>query len=186
MKYCAYCGKEMHDEARFCESCGAAATAESTNIAEEKEFLDTTHRFLRYERLAWRITGVVLLVLCILILGCGLLALAGSAGAVMDGDAIASLGLGVAVLYLVIYGILFLPIAIIGLVAAQKIDRYLGEMYNDVRPTAARCGSVGMIVFTAFFNEIALIFYIINFVRMKTNKQLVERITLRQQTPPRV
>lgn len=183
MKYCAYCGQELHDDARFCDHCGASVAAEETNIQEEKEFLDNTYRFLKYERLAWKIAGVVLLILCIIILGCGLLVLAATAGNALTGDADSVLGLGFAMVYLLIYGLLFLPIAIIGLVSAKKIDGYMAGMYADFRPAATRCGSIGMIVFTAFFNEIALIFYIINFVRMKSNKRMVERITCRQQTP---
>lgn len=186
MKYCAQCGFALQDDVHFCANCGASAAPDEVNITEEKEFLDATYRFMKYERLAWRITGVVLLCLCIVIIGLGLLFLAGTAGMAIDGSSEDALGLGLATVYLVVYGGMFLPLAIIGLVSAKKVEGYMNGMYADFRPAWKRCGSVGMIVFTAFFNELALIFYIINFVRIKSNARLIERIVQRQQMPPQV
>jgi len=184
MKYCSQCGYELQDDAHFCANCGNSAAPDEVKLAEEKEFLDQTYRFLKYERVAWKITGVVLLVLCIVLIGLGLLMLAGTAGFAIDGSADEALGMGIATVYLVVYGIMFLPLPIIGLISAKKAEDYMIGMYADFRPAAQRCGSVGMIVFTAFFNEIALIFFLINFVRIKSNQKIIDRIVQRQQMPP--
>ena len=180
MKYCAHCGQQLQDDAQFCEKCGASTTTEAAQFAKEKGFLDDTHRFLKYERLSWKIIGIIMLVLSALFFFFTLLVFAGAAGMVVDAETESALGLGLVALMMVIYGLVFLPFAIIGLVCAKKISGYMNELYNDIRPTAKRCSSVGMIVLSALFNEFALIFYIINFARFKSNKELVERISARQ------
>ena len=53
-------------------------------------------------------------------------------------------------------------------------------LYKDFRAAHKRCNSIGMIIFGYFFNTIALVFYVINFVRMKSNKAMAERILTRQ------
>lgn len=64
-----------------------------------------------------------------------------------------------------------IPCAVVGFIMTAKCNRYLAQF--DANPAAAiqRCGSVGMIVLGALFNEIALIFIIINFVRCKSNRE---------------
>ena len=53
-------------------------------------------------------------------------------------------------------------------------------MYYDFEKTEKRSGSIGMLVFTVLFNEIAFIFFIINFVRLKTGGRVIEKIKARQ------
>lgn len=43
-----------------------------------------------------------------------------------------------------------------------------------------RCGNVGMIVLSAIFNPVAMIFIIINFTRTKTNKAEIQSAAMRQ------
>lgn len=182
MKYCAQCGKELQDDVQFCVYCGASANPEATNFAEEKDFLDTTHRFLKYERICWNIFGIFSLVMSAIFLLFTLLMLAGASGLVIDAETEAAFGLGIVSVMMVVYCLLFVPFAVIGLVCASRIKRYMNEMYTDIRATADRCNSIGLIVLGAFFNNIAMIFYIINFARFKSNKKVVERIIHRQQS----
>lgn len=182
MKYCAQCGKELQDDVQFCVYCGASANSETANFAEEKEFLDATHRFLKYERICWNIFGIFSLVMSGIFLLFTLLAVVGASSMIIDAQTEAVFGLGIVSFMMVLYCLLFVPFAVIGLVCASRIKRYMNEMYTDIRSTADRCGSIGLIVLGAFFNNIAMIFYIINFARFKSNKKIVERIIQRQQS----
>ncbi len=185
MKYCAQCGKELHDDANFCVYCGASSNPETANYAEEKEFLDTTHRFLKYERICWNIFGIFSLVMSGIFLLFTVLVLAGASGMVIDAETEAAFGLGLVSVMMMIYCLLFVPFAVIGLVCASRIKRYMNELYTDIRATAERCSSIGLIVLGAFFNNLAMIFYIINFARFKSNKKIVERIVCHQQSDHR-
>ncbi len=177
--YCPRCNNELDDGSNFCRFCGATLD-QSNDAREEQEFLDTTHRLLRWERTAWSITGKVFLILGIVIA-----ALYGLIGfialfAVMDGDESAFFAAFMGLFYGIFLGGMFIAIGIVSRIACNKIPQYLDSMYTDFLPTRDRCGSIGMIVFTALFNEIALVFFIINFVRMKSCKNIINRILSRQ------
>ena len=58
----------------------------------------------------------------------------------------------------------------------EKIDNFLGMLYK----LYAIIVGVVLLVLTVLFNEIAFIFFIINFVRIKSNGKLIERIKARQ------
>ena len=174
MKYCLHCGKELTDDARFCVACGAQT--DSDPLAEEKEFLQQTHRFLKYERLACRILGIVMLIVTLLLIGFSVLFLVlATQMRYADGQ----VGMLFAFCMYFTYGIVLLPVAIANLVMAKKATNYMNGIYTDPRPALTRCGAVGIIVVAAFFNTISLIFVIINFVRMKNNTALIERIKQR-------
>lgn len=179
MSFCSNCGKEINEGAAFCESCGAPASS-SGLIAEEQKFLDQTYRFLRWERTAWKVCGIVLVVLGIVFAVLfGLMALVGALGIdSVGGDGVPLIIVGV--IYGVIFGGMFLALGIVGLVSAKKISQYLDSMYTNFRLTLERCGSIGMLVFTALFSTIALIFFLINFVRIKSNRRVIDRILARQ------
>lgn len=68
--------------------------------------------------------------------------------------------------YFIVFGIIFLVYGIVNLVTASKVGKYRLNPELTVR----HAGSVGSIVLAAFFNEIALIFVIINFVIAKKNR----------------
>ena len=74
--------------------------------------------------------------------------------------------------YLTNAWLVYIPIAIINLIMANKINYYQEAVYTDLPAARKRCGSVGMIVFGYLFNKIALIFIIINFIRTKNNAAL--------------
>ena len=207
MRYCSFCGQPLNPGSAFCHHCGAALKTvvpeteetpvdekvvieepvcepvapaavpdESEAIAEEKEFLEQTHRLLRWERKAISIASKVMLGmsigLVVLFLLIGIIA-----GAASGETAIAI----IFILYAFEFGILLLPLGIVGLAAANKIPQYTDTLYQDFRPTYARCSSIGMIVFNYFFSGgVGLVFYVINFARMKSNKKLIDRILTRQ------
>jgi hypothetical protein len=145
-------------------------------LKEEKEFLDMTHRLLRWERKAWSISGKVHLIVGIVfaalffLLGILYMAL---------GDELIAFSI-VFFAYSLIFGCLIIALGIVNLKAADKIPQYTDTLYKDFRAAHKRCGSIGMIIFGYFFNTIALVFYIINFVRMKSCKKRIDRILTRQ------
>ena len=168
MKYCGYCGQVMDDSDEFCKKCGAAAiptpdaTPDDVALAEEREFINGLHK----------VTGIVFLVLAAIYVFFGFIfAVAGLAS-----EEVAITGVGIT--YMFICGITFVPLAVINLVMVFKTQKYMTmiEQGTDIGAAITRAGSVGMIVFAAFFNEIALIFIIINFVRVKCNQQVIARI----------
>ena len=208
MRYCSYCGQPLNPGSAFCHHCGAALKAvvpeadeipvqeipvqeepapekivtieapasDEKAIAEEKAFLEQTHRLLRWERKAWSIAGKVFLIMGIIFAALfflmGIIFLA-------VGEDVAFLG-AVFFVYALIVGCMFIAIGIINIIAAGKIPQYTDTLYKDFRAAHKRCNSIGMIVFGYFFNTIALVFYVINFVRMKSNKAMAERILTRQ------
>lgn len=193
MGFCRNCGKELPDESAFCNVCGTAVSspapkAESapttdlvptaTTISEEQEFLDLTHRLLRWERTAWSIAGKAFL-----IVGIVFAALFSLLGFIMFavGDYVTeTLGV-VYLLYGVLFGSMFIALGIVNRKAADKIPFYMNNLYTDFRYTYDRCGSVGMLVFSVILGAISPIFFIINFARMKANSKLIQQIIEHQQ-----
>ncbi len=180
--YCPRCNNELDDGSNFCRFCGATLD-QSNDAREEQDFLDTTHRLLRWERKAWSISGKVFLIVGIVFAAIfGLMALIGFGSINNAGveDAFFAASGIIGFVYAIVFGGMFIAIGIVCNTASNKIPRYLDSMYTDFLPTRDRCGSIGMIVFTALFNEIALVFFIINFVRMKSCKNIINRILSRQ------
>ncbi len=187
MKYCAHCGKPMEDNARFCFACGkevgAAPTPTQTfyqqpgNPAEEKECLDNFYTTFKWERIAWKVSGIVGLVLAIVY---------GSTGGfimflnlISDGELNMMIaGFGIPYVF---FALVILPIVIINLKMISRAQYYMDTLYADTAGMVKRTSSIGMIVFAAIFNQYALICIIINFVRTKSNKALLDRIIARQQ-----
>ena len=58
----------------------------------------------------------------------------------------------------------------------KKADEYREDLEHDPKPVIKRCGSVGLIVLAAFFNNLALVFIIINFVRTKTCRHIIDKL----------
>ncbi|MBR3750593.1 MAG: zinc ribbon domain-containing protein [Clostridia bacterium] len=174
--YCHNCGSAQADQAVFCANCGTRLqstpevipTVQAQPSRRATEFLATTKKLLRWERNLWKICSILYFVagaiftLVFLVLG------------KHEGvDAITS---SIMFVYAFLYGGLFIGLGLVDLVTALKITPHLNNMEKNFAPTANRLESIGRIVFAAIFNNYALIFYIINFVRMKSNKQLVDEI----------
>lgn len=80
----------------------------------------------------------------------------------------------------IVYGVVFLPVAIVNLVLKSKVGKYRDKLYTDCTDGVKHASSVGTIVLGAIFNSIALIFIIINFIFMKRNRETFERIKANQ------
>ncbi len=148
---------------------------------------------LRRERLAYKIAGIVLLVCAAILIVCGIVSMAtgsyltatesasenslyshnveGYEFEITDGDVAVVAGLGVIMFggFYLGFGFSLLAIAIVNLVLAAKV----GKCRLSDEATIRHAGSVGSIVLAAFFNEIALIFVIFNFVKAKKNRALL-------------
>ena len=190
MMICAKCGNELSGDANFCANCGAQIVVEpvvetvpiatpvqagpvTTNLSsEDNEFIENTRHLLRWEQKAWKITGIVFAIMGGLFGGLFLLF---AIIFLAVGDEMAVMGV-VYFVYALIYGTMFLGLGIVQLVAAKKIPRYLNTIDNEFEATAKRCGSVGMIVFSAFFGYVPLVFFVINFARMKSCSKTVKHI----------
>ena len=189
---------------------------------EKQNVLERLSRGLNYERLAYKIYGIVALVLAIFIMIIGIISSVagvfltaseeyytedisfsgnidiydedanvslgderieiydGNSSVYIDGyeiefdeNAAAALaGAGVIAIsaFYIVFGIILLAVAIVNLVMASKVGKYrLSEVL-----TVKHASSVGSIVIAAIFNEIALVFVIINFVIAKKNRAMLE------------
>ncbi len=185
---CNKCSAQIPDNSRFCGVCGApvpSAYEQATytppvsepvkeyTIAEEKECLDSFARFFKYERLSWKIFGIVWLVISCFFGGLGFLAIVTSTAV----DGFLSV---VGVMYM-LYALLFLPIAIVNLKMIGRAEHYMNIVYTDASAVEERAGSIGMLILGYFFNTVALIFIIINFVRSKTEKDILKSAQRRQE-----
>ena len=169
MKYCIKCGTDLSDEAQFCSGCGSAV---GDIEAEKRECIEDFRRFLKWERFGWRLFGIIFLVYSLIVLICavGIIIAAGMTGYSYRLDMAV-----VGIMYGLI-GLLILPVAIVNLVMAKKAGEYREDLDHDPKSVIERCGSVGLIVLAAFFNSLALVFIIINFVRTKTNKHIIAKL----------
>lgn len=88
MKYCAKCGQAIPEGAKFCSYCGevtesAKASQQGTTYyqspapvetsktytrEEEQKHLDSLSNRLKWERIAWKVSGIILLVCSIVLL----------------------------------------------------------------------------------------------------------------------
>lgn len=176
---CNNCSAEIADTSKFCGVCGTPVTPascepfEEIGIEKEKECLDSFARFFKYERRAWKILGIVMLCFSCFFATFGFLS---AVIGVATNEVLAGFG----VIY-ILYALLFIPIAIVNLKMIGRAEHYMNIVYSDADAVEERAGSVGMIILAAFFNEIALIFIIINFVRAKTQKNILKSAQRRQE-----
>lgn len=175
---------------------------------------------LKHERLAYKIYGIVAIVLSAIIIVCGIVSMAagsfifaneastselsfnssidiadedanvyigdgkieiadddvsvyidGSEVEITEGDVAVAAGITFIALsvYVFVFGILYIAIGIVNLVMASKVGKY--RQSDEL--TVKHAGSVGSIVVAALFNNIALIFVIINFVIAKKNSTIL-------------
>lgn len=181
MSFCHNCGSQLTKNSRFCDNCGAGVAVINQRVSVPQEivnydadFLVLTLRLIRWERKALSIYGKFLLISGIIF---SVLFLLISLSTASDGKAYLS---GLFFGYAVAYGFSYVLLGIINLVAANKTVRYIDGILSDASPSFTRCSSVGMIVFLVFFNQIALIFYCINFSRIKNCRHTVESIIQKQ------
>ena len=201
MSYCTNCGKEIQEGAFFCIGCGApvnatapaapeqtvalAATEQTqTSYAESygeaREFLDNTHKLLRWEMKAWNIASKFFIVFGIIFAAIfSLYILVGLIVSAED-SLLGGFFTGFGTVSTVLYGGMFIGLGIVSKKAAEKIPQYLNTLYTDFSIAYNRCGNVGMLIFNVLLGVVSPIFFIINFVRMKANRNLIETIIQNQ------
>ena len=166
MKICPHCHAEVEENSVYCPYCGRHA-----GIGDPDAYRSAFHTFrrnLRHERKCWSIAGGVHIGIVILFAVMGLLLLV--AGIVGSDPTV----LGGA-LELLIYALLLAPVAAVNLIMKRKLDGYIEQVETNPVPAKERAKSIGMIVLAAFFNEIAMIFIILNFVHVKSNGHLIRQ-----------
>ncbi len=170
MKPCQFCNQPIEQAALFCPYCGqkqeTAEVSAPVQTDERENAFYVFRRNLRHERKCWSIYGGVWLGFCIFFFAFSLLYIALGIGLKEPALALFSP-------FFFLYVLLFLPIAIVNLVMSRKITGYLNTLDPDPNPAIDRCGGVWLIVLSALFNNIALIFVILNFIHVKTHKELL-------------
>lgn len=201
MSYCMKCGKEIGNGAAFCVGCGAPVEKEISVASvqkevsavvvqpqtfnegitsEEREFLNNTHKLLRWELKAWNIASKVLIIMGIVYAAIfSLYILIGMAMAA-ENHYIGELFIVIGIIAVLFGGGMFIGIGIVNKKAAEKLPQYIDTVYTDFSISYKRCGNVGMMVFSIIFGTVSPIFFIINFARMKANRDLIERIMRNQ------
>lgn len=194
MSYCIKCGKEIEEGASFCSLCGAPVEKEASAPApveplvfneefdrEEREFLENTHRLLRWEHKAWSIaskawiiSGIVFAAIFLFIAFVGLMV------AIFGDEFGGGFVVGMGFIYAIIFGGMFIGFGIVSKKAAEKLPQYIDTVYSNFSLAYNRCGNVGMLIFNVILGVVSPIFFIINFVRMKANRDVIERIMKNQ------
>lgn len=179
MKNCINCNEPLVEGSKFCNNCGASAdevTTEAKLIAEEQRVLNNLSSGLKYERIAWMIGGILSLISTIyFLIGALLLPICGM-DAYSPETAHEFVELTVICLTC---ALCVLPVPIVNFVMMKKLGKYRAKLVTDCKDGISHC-SVGSIVLAALFNEVALVFAIINFVMAKNNAAVIERIKARQ------
>ena len=230
MKYCSKCGQTIPDNAKFCSHCGEVIktsepaqesttyyqspapveTSKTYTREDEQKHLDSLSNRLKWERIAWKVPGVIFLVLAIIYIAVssifGIIGLA----VIVDNSQVnvesyyfdeyedndgyyyyndydtdtADAGFAFVGFYIwllyFILGSMFLGIAIVNLVMAKKVKKYRDKLYTDCTDAVKHATSVGSIVLSAIFNNYAVIAVIINFILTKNNKEVFDRIQANQ------
>lgn len=211
MKFCTNCGKQLADDFKFCNGCGAPTTpnaapttpnpadngyynytngnynnaynnsqpvtiSEDYFITQEQEQIGTMRQFLNFERTAWKVGTIVSAVLLGLFFTLSLIYFIMAADASRFYEDV-YIGMGVSYLFV---GLFMIPIPVIGSKMIGKCEEYISLLDYDLGTVVARCTNIGIIVFSAFFNAIAMIFVIINLAKAKSNSDVLARAVDRQ------
>ena len=167
MAFCRRCGREIADSALTCSYCGTptGVTAQVYQSKPQDDFLSVLQHRLNNERKCWKIGAFVFLGCAILYFILGIL---GGAAFSLTGDESATvIGAAYATVFCIVSLLCFVPLCIVNFVMAKKAAYYRDCVYSNTNEAVQRCASVGTIVLAGLFNEIALIFVIINFVNCK-------------------
>lgn len=183
MRYCVKCGKEIVEGADFCTECGTPVLSQTLNEngdREESEFLENTHRLLRWELKAWSIASKFYIIMGVIY--AAVFSLYTLIGIIisLEEQFLGGFFIGFGFI-MALFGVFtFIGFGIINKKAAEKLPQYINTVYSDFSISYQRCGSIGMLVFSIICGVVSPIFFIINFVRMKTNRKLIERIINKQ------
>ena len=164
---CPKCGMQIAETASFCSFCG-----ERIAPVTKEDLTETLNIFkanFRREKISWMIAAIVITALTLLLTMLAFLMVAIGLS-VADGE-ILTMG----IVYL-LYPIFFAPIIVINWVMTVKAGRYESTVTDDPAGAVERAGNVGIIVVSALFNNIAMIFVIINFVYAKIHEKTIAKL----------
>ena len=150
----------------------APFNSEEQAAANRQKVIDNLYLRLKWERIAWSISSKVMIILGAILMGLTFFMFV--CGAALGGEDAAYM-----IAFSFYYGFFasaILAIGIINKIMVGKVQRYMDGLYTDCGPAVTRCESIGMIIFEYFFNNIALVFFIINFIHVKTHKKELEEI----------
>ena len=194
MPFCPNCGKGLPTDAVFCPSCGSSLEVNTNNdnsfneqpacppvapsqytddgAARRQKLLDNFSLRLKWELKAWSIAEKVWCIMGGAFLGISLLMMIIGFANIGDPGMVA---LPMSFSYLFV-GATYLGIGIVNSVLKSKVRKYMEGLYYDCGPAVTRGESIGMIVFNALFNTVALVFYLINFITVKEHRSEFEEI----------
>lgn len=164
---CPKCGMQIAETASFCSFCGeriAPVTKEDLT-----ETLNIFKENFRREKISWMIAAIVISAITLLLTMFAFLMI--FIGITTAEEAFLAMG----IVYL-LYPILFAPIIVINWVMTVKAGRYERTVMDDPAGAVERAGNVGIIVVSALFNNIAMIFVIINFVYAKIHEKTIAKL----------
>ena len=153
---------------------------------KDRNVLTTFKKFLGLEHFGWKfgaimslIGMIVFIISAVIMLIVGITATAASNN---QADSIAPLYtlIVMGIVYFILSFVVFLPIVIINFKMIKKVEYYQSTVDTDISIARTRCTSVGMLIFCLIFNEIAAVFFIINFAKTKNNAAAFDRIAAAQ------
>ncbi len=196
--FCTRCGKELFENARFCQACGAPVAgvevpppvetppAPVTEVAvpvpdeqalfeEERAFVQNCYRTINAERLAWKTVGIVWAILsAFLLLVAGMTFLAYGEEAMIQTE------------WQIGCAIVMLAVALVNLCMAKKARQLCETVYRDIRPVIDRYSGATLVVFSLLFNIVAMAFVLDIGGKIKSKTAVLQRIVQRQQLPQEI
>ena len=173
MTACAHCGQSAEENTMYCPTCGNKI---SRDAKEKETCLHHLRRNLRHERKCWSICGTVYWILFAIFTM--MLLLSVIVAFMSESEELRELEL-----VFPLCTIYSLIVALVNKSMAKRITLYLDTLDTDVSPAAERCRSAGPIVLGAFFNQLAMIFFIVNSAYVNSNRSLLEEIARDQNKP---
>lgn len=167
MTNCPKCGTQIAETASFCPTCG-----ERIAPVTKQDLTETLNIFkanFRREKISWMIAAIVISAITLLLTMFAFLMIV--IGITTAEAALLTMG----IVYL-LYPILFAPIIIVNWAMTVKAGRYERTVMDDPVGAVERAGNVGIIVVSALFNNIAMIFVIINFVYAKIHEKTIAKL----------
>lgn len=185
MKYCVFCGQILNDNDKFCINCGYSTEAgmynqqytEDQEALKEKDILDTCYRLTKWERLAWKISKIYIMISTFFF--ASLLALLILLLSLLDGVR------GTLFVFYIMYFLfcllfIFIPINIINGIFYRSRHDLMNTVYDDLEQSYKVYNNAGCIVVAILFGNVAAIFAIIHFAITKSNKEVIHRIIYKQ------
>lgn len=182
MKYCSYCGQQLNDNDEVCKNCGRAVPGFSDYVSpeqEEQEVLDWFYRLIKWERLAWKIQWIYMMIFTIvycLILSIPLIIVSG----LESGESGTFPAAVMMLIFVSIVLMITLPFVIVNHVMFKKREALMYTVYDDVEQAYNTYNSPGCIVISVIFGVASPVFTIINFARVKAKKEVFQRIISKQ------